>query len=305
MYSSETKREILVHFQIPGKGNNLLLMSGSQTSHSVDPVPNEPEGQGSEPNVVPPQPEPTHESAQAAPEVELNLKMADEKDRRPTHIERLFRDYLLDGAYDEMRMPDGSIRPHYQALLETLANLPHDELQRRKQSADLSFLTQGITFTVYGRDEGTERIFPYDLLPRLVSASEWDVIERGLTQRIAALNHFLRDIYGEAKILKDGVVPRELVYSCKHYRRQMCGLEVPRGVYVAVAGTDLLRLRTGEYVGDLAVVEDFPQSATVSAPYGLRAMKLSRAALRSTLQKFSGAMAEIQSAAARRKESIL
>jgi hypothetical protein len=94
--------------------------------------------------------------------------------------------------------------------------LPHEELQRRKQSADLSFLTQGITFTVYGRDEGTERIFPYDLLPRLITAAEWDRIERGLTQRITALNHFLRDVYNEGKILNDRVVPREMVYSCKH-----------------------------------------------------------------------------------------
>jgi hypothetical protein len=83
--------------------------------------------------------------------------------------------------------------------------LPHEELQRRKQSADLSFLTQGITFTVYGREEGTERIFPYDLLPRIITAAEWDRIERGLTQRITALNLFLRDIYNEGKILNDGI----------------------------------------------------------------------------------------------------
>ena len=95
------------------------------------------------------------------------------------------------------------MRPHYRALAETLASLPAEELQRRKQSADLSFLTQGITFTVYGRDEGTERIFPYDLLPRLITSQEWDRIERGLTQRITALNLFLRDVYSDAKILND------------------------------------------------------------------------------------------------------
>ena len=122
-------------------------------------------------------------------------------------------------------------------------------MQRRKQSADLSFLTQGITFTVYGREEGTERIFPYDLLPRLVTAEEWDRIERGLTQRITALNLFLRDVYSDAKILNDRVVPRELVYSCKHYRRQMRGLQVPRNVYIAVVGSDLLRLNYGRVRG--------------------------------------------------------
>jgi uncharacterized circularly permuted ATP-grasp superfamily protein len=194
-------------------------------------------------------------------------------DLKPIEVEKLFRDYLLDGAFDEMRTPDGSIRPHYRALIETLASLPHDELLRRKQSADLSFLTQGITFTVYGRDEGTERIFPYDLLPRLISGQEWDRIERGLTQRITALNHFLRDIYGDCKILKDKVVPRDIVYSCKHYRQQMCGLEVPRNVYIAVVGTDLLRLRTGEFV----VLED-----NLRVPSGVSYMLTNRRVMKRT-----------------------
>src|SRR3984957_4777632 len=132
-------------------------------------------------------------------------------------LDSLFGDYPLDLAFDEMRESSGDLRPHYRALAETLARLPQEELQHRKQSADLSFLTQGITFTVYGRDEGTERIFPYDMLPRLITAQEWNHIESGLTQRITALNLFLRDVYSEGKILNDRVVPRELVYSCKHY----------------------------------------------------------------------------------------
>src|ERR1700683_1365645 len=153
---------------------------------------------------------------------------------QPVEMDSLFGDYPLDGAFDEMREPNGEVRHHYRALAETLIRLPHEELQRRKQPADLSFLTQGITFTVYGRDEGTERIFPYDLLPRLVTAEEWDRIERGLTQRITALNLFLRDVYSDAKILADRIIPRELVYSCKHYRRQMRGLQVHRNAYIAV-----------------------------------------------------------------------
>jgi uncharacterized circularly permuted ATP-grasp superfamily protein len=159
-------------------------------------------------------------------------------------LESLYGDYPLDQAFDEMRDPSGAVRSQYRALAETLARLPQDELQRRKQAADLSFLTQGITFTVYGRDEGTERIFPYDLLPRLITAPEWDRIERGLTQRITALNLFLRDVYSEAKILNDRVIPRELVYSCKHYRRQMRGLQVPRNVYIVVL-EDNLRVPSG------------------------------------------------------------
>ena len=162
------------------------------------------------------------------------------------------KNYLLDHAFDEMFAGDGSLHPHYEPLLEHFNALPQDELRRRKQSADMSFLNQGITFTVYGREEGTERIFPYDLLPRIITAAEWETIERGLTQRIIALNLFLKDIYNEGRILADGIVPREIVYSCKHFRRQMIGLQVPRNVYVAVCGTDLIRLENGEFV----VLED-------------------------------------------------
>jgi len=186
----------------------------------------------------------------------------------------LLREYSLDHAYDEMFGADGGIRPQYEALLKVLTSLPPEELQRRKHYADVSFLMQGITFTVYGQEEGTERIFPYDLLPRLISAEEWDRIERGLTQRITALNLFLHDVYHEGKILAEGVVPREIVYSCQHFRRQMRGLQVPRNVYVAVAGTDLLRMENGEYV----VLED-----NLRVPSGVSYMLNNRRVLKRTL----------------------
>jgi len=186
----------------------------------------------------------------------------------------LLREYFLDHAFDEMFTLEGSIRPHYAALLKVISGLPREELQRRKHSADVSFLMQGITFTVYGREEGTERIFPYDLIPRLVTGEEWDVIERGLTQRITALNLFLHDVYHEGKILAQGVIPREIVYSCQHFRRQMRGLQVPRNVYVAVAGTDLLRLKTGEYV----VLED-----NLRVPSGVSYMLTNRRIMKRTL----------------------
>ena len=160
--------------------------------------------------------------------------------------------YKLDSAFDEMFVQEGLLRQHYEPLLEHLSALPSDEVQRRKQAADLAFLNQGITFTVYGKDEGTERIFPYDLLPRIITSSEWEHVEKGLTQRITALNLFLKDIYNEGRILKDGIVPRELIYSCPQFRRQMQGLQVPRNVYVAICGTDLIRLENGEFV----VLED-------------------------------------------------
>ncbi len=170
-----------------------------------------------------------------------------------SHLEHaVLKNYLLDHAYDEMFSGPGYLHQHCRRLLEHFAWLPVEELQRRKQAADLSFLNQGITFTVYGREEGTEKIFPYDLVPRIITAAEWATVELGLTQRITALNLFLKDIYNEGRILSDGIVPREMVYTCKHYRRQMTGLQVPRNIYVAICGTDLIRLENGEFV----VLED-------------------------------------------------
>jgi uncharacterized circularly permuted ATP-grasp superfamily protein len=163
-----------------------------------------------------------------------------------------FTAYQLDDAYDEMFTPDGAPRPQYAFLYKRLLELTPAELETRQQTADLSFLHQGITFTVYSDARGTERIFPYDLLPRIITAGEWETIERGLVQRITALNLFLHDIYHKGQILTDRVVPFDLVYSSKHYRREMRGLDVPHGVYVAVTGTDLIRLTDGRF----AVLED-------------------------------------------------
>ncbi|WP_353744948.1 circularly permuted type 2 ATP-grasp protein [Acidobacterium sp.] len=168
----------------------------------------------------------------------------------------------------------GEPRPEYRELLKAFLAMPAEELEARKRSADLSFLTEGITFTVYGREEGTERIFPYDLLPRIVTHQEWEIISKGLEQRIMALNLFLRDIYHEGKILNDGVVPREIVYTCRHFRREMRGLQVPRNIYIAVTGSDLLRLSTGEFV----VLED-----NLRVPSGVSYMLTNRRAMKRTL----------------------
>src|SRR5437764_14908461 len=163
-----------------------------------------------------------------------------------------FSHYTLDAAFDEMLDADGRPRPHYQELYHRLLEMPAETLYQRQQAANTAFLNQGITFTIYGDDEGTERIWPYDLLPRIITSAEWETIERGLTQRITALNLFLKDIYHEGRILSDGTVPRWLVYSCKHFRREMRGVHVPHDIYVAVAGTDLVRLPGGSF----AVLED-------------------------------------------------
>ena len=144
-------------------------------------------------------------------------------------------------------------------------------MRKSQQAADLSFLHQGITFTVYGNDEGTERVFPNDLLPRIIPHQEWRKIENGLTQRIAALNLFLEDIYHHGRILADGIVPRELVYSCRHFRREMRGLTVPRGIYVSICGTDLVRLPDGSF----AVLED-----NLRVPSGVSYMLANRKVLK-------------------------
>jgi uncharacterized circularly permuted ATP-grasp superfamily protein len=164
-----------------------------------------------------------------------------------------FSHYQIDGwCYDEMFAAEGAPRSAYRSLCESVAALPPDELKRRQQAADLSFLHQGITFTVYGREEGTERVFPYDLMPRIVTTDEWDRIEKGLTQRITALNCFLHDLYHGGKILNDRIVPRDLVLSCRHYRREMRGVTVPKDIYVSIVGTDLIRLPDGRF----AALED-------------------------------------------------
>src|ERR1700745_1096244 len=165
----------------------------------------------------------------------------------------------------------GRPRPQYRPLYTRLLNMPPDELRRCKQEADLSFFNQGITFKVYGRSEGTEQIFPHDLLPRIISNTEWEIIERGLTQRITALNLFLKDVYHERRIVRDGIVPGEIIYTCKHFRRQMRGVKVPRDVYVSVCGTDLIRLPDGEFV----VLED-----NLRVPSGVSYMLTSRKAMK-------------------------
>ncbi len=152
-------------------------------------------------------------------------------------MENDFND-ITNVIYDEMCGKQRDPLAHYLAVSNTISKMPHEELVKRQQAADLSFLHQGITFTVYGREEGTEKIFPYDLIPRIITGTEWQTIEKGLKQRIAALNHFLHDIYHEENILKEGIVPRELVYTCKHYRREMRGVEIPKGIYISVVGSE-------------------------------------------------------------------
>jgi len=184
-----------------------------------------------------------------------------------------FRTYGLNAAYDEMFDASCAPRPQYAELFERLQEFDAAELGRRQMAADLAFLHQGITFTVYGQSQGTERIFPYDLIPRILTAAEWKVIETGLTQRLTALNLFLKDVYSTGHVIADGVVPRTLIYSCKHFRREMQGVSVPRDIYVSVAGTDLVRLPDGQF----AVLED-----NLRVPSGVSYMLTNRQVIKRT-----------------------
>ncbi len=193
--------------------------------------------------------------------------MITETDASDHSAREALRGYEFDGAYDEMFRTVDHPRKHYRQLYTHLLSLGSDELRRSKHEADQSFFNQGITFTVYGSEKGTERIFPHDLLPRIITAAEWETIERGLTQRITALNLFLKDVYHDGKIIEDGVVPGTVVYTCKHYRREMRGIKVPRDVYVTVVGTDLIRNPDGNFV----VLED-----NLRVPSGVSYMLTSR-----------------------------
>ena len=165
----------------------------------------------------------------------------------------LFSGYTAGPFYDEMFASQGQARSHYARLFETLGGMAPSQFEERRKHADLSFLLQGITFTVYSDGRGTERLFPFDLIPRILPHSEWTRIEAGLSQRVVALNLFLQDVYGKQLILKDRKIPAPLVYSCRHFRREMVGLEVPHGIYTHVCGIDLVRDST---TGEFLVLED-------------------------------------------------
>jgi uncharacterized circularly permuted ATP-grasp superfamily protein len=169
-------------------------------------------------------------------------------------LPHLFDSYnpRTDRFYDEMFATDETVRAHYNTLLHRFNELTLAEIEACKQIVNVFFLNQGITFTVYGSNDGVERIFPFDIVPRIVPASEWDIIERGLTQRITALNLFLFDLYHEQKILRDKVVPAELVLGSKHFRREFVGVNPPLGVYIHITGSDIIRDGQGNYL----VLED-------------------------------------------------
>ena len=155
--------------------------------------------------------------------------------------------YDLGGFWDEMFESDGRVREHYAPLAQRLATLSPSDVARRQHAADLSFEARGITFAVNQDPNGIEKIIPFDLIPRIVTPAEWRLIERGLEQRVRALNLFLHDIYHEQRILRTELVPAELVLGSRGYRREFRGVDVPLGVYTHIVGSDLVRDHTGRF----------------------------------------------------------
>jgi uncharacterized circularly permuted ATP-grasp superfamily protein len=153
--------------------------------------------------------------------------------------------------FDEMKAPGGATRAHYQGYERWLDAQTADGMARKRAEADLTFRRVGITFAVYGeKDEsgaGTERLIPFDLLPRIIPAAEWRMLHRGLAQRVRALNRFIHDVYHERRIVKAGVVPADQVYTNQQFRPEMMGIEPPGGIYCHIAGIDLVRAGEGEY----------------------------------------------------------
>jgi uncharacterized circularly permuted ATP-grasp superfamily protein len=165
----------------------------------------------------------------------------------------MFDQYQKENFFDEMfANSTGRPFPHYEQLRDRFARLGIEELEEKQHRVDNGFLQQGVTFTVYGDDEGTERIFPFDLIPRIIPDSEWKLLEQGLTQRIIALNLFLNDIYHGEKIIKDGIIPEDVVKTAAHYRPEMMGVDVPGDIYIHICGSDLIRDGDGNYL----VLED-------------------------------------------------
>ena len=187
-----------------------------------------------------------------------------------------FDSYGLDSRfYDEMFLPDGTPREHCRALYDALRRFSDDDLASMQERVTRSFSNEGITFTVYGDDEADERIIPIDCVPRIVSAAEWRLLESGLVQRIAALNRFIEDVYDDARIIAEGVIPADVVRGCPHYRIEMRGVRAPHGTWVAICGTDLVRTHDG-----FLVLED-----NLRTPSGVSYMIANRKVVKRSLRR--------------------
>lgn len=167
-------------------------------------------------------------------------------------MSEIFNSYHVgQNIWDEM-YTNNSVRQPYSSVYDYLKAIPQNTLDGKEELAKKLFMSQGITFTVYSSNEGIEKIFPFDIIPRIITAQEWKHITIGIKQRLTALNCFLQDVYHAQQIIKDGIIPADMVYSCPHFLREMIGVKLPHDLYVHIAGIDLIR---GED-GDFYILED-------------------------------------------------
>jgi len=161
--------------------------------------------------------------------------------------ENLLKSYSeIFGVFDEM-MVSSEVRGHYKNFISSFGQFKENEMELKNELAKKLFMTQGITFTVYTSGEGIEKIFPFDMVPRIIQASEWEFIEKGIKQRLKALNIFLKDVYHQQFIIKDGIIPASLVFSCPNFLREMMNVDVPFDIYTHISGNDLIRDSDGSY----------------------------------------------------------
>ena len=162
-------------------------------------------------------------------------------------MHNLFKKYQKEGFFDEMFNEDLSTKKGYESYFQKVNSLGFDEMRTRQFSAEKSMVEAGITFNVYSSDGGIERIMPFDIIPRIVDDVDWEVLERGLKQRIEALNLFLTDIYNDQKILKDKIIPREIIESSKNFLKPCIGFTPPKGIWIHITGSDLIRGNDGVF----------------------------------------------------------
>lgn len=187
-----------------------------------------------------------------------------------------FNGYNTDGFFDELFDDQGTVRPGAAILLDRIQQLPDGDLVRRQQAAEAAMMNLGITFAVYGDTQGSEKIIPFDIIPRIIEAQDWRRIEAGLKQRITALNLFIDDIYHDQKILRDKVIPEEVIRSADSFRKQCVGLNPPKGIWCHITGTDLIRDKDGQFY----VLED-----NLRCPSGVSYVLENRQLLKRTFPK--------------------
>jgi uncharacterized circularly permuted ATP-grasp superfamily protein len=190
--------------------------------------------------------------------------------------------YNPESFYDELFLASGQPRPHAASLIEWMQQLPERVLQQHHETAQLALFNLGVTFRVYSDQQGVERIFPFDIIPRIIDASEWQWLETALKQRIRALNHFLNDIYGQQQIIQDGKIPIDIIESASGFLKPCMGIQPPAGVWCHITGTDLVRDKDGRWF----VLED-----NLRVPSGISYVLENRRVMKSTFPEIFQTMA--------------